>query len=92
MPESVQDEVGHDLFLVQMGRDPRNWKPMPTVGAGVREIRGRDTAGAFHAIYVANIGAQVLVLHCFQKKSQKTSQKDLALATQRFSEATRVLR
>jgi phage-related protein len=35
-PEVARGEAGHQLRLVQMGRDPDDWKPMPSVGAGVR--------------------------------------------------------
>ena len=57
---------------------------MNTVGQGVKEIRIRDAAGAFRVIYVANFADAVYVLHCFQKKSQKTSKADLDLASKRY--------
>jgi phage-related protein len=56
---------------------------MNTVGRGVREIRIRDTAGAFRVLYVAKFDDAVYVLHCLQKKTQKTSKADLNLAAQR---------
>jgi len=58
--------------------------PMTAVGPGVREIRIRDDSGTFRVVYVANIGDSICVLHAFQKKSQKTSVKDLSLAKARF--------
>ena len=57
---------------------------MNTVGQGVKEIRIRDAAGAFRVIYVARFADAVYVLHCFQKKSQKTSKADLDLASKRY--------
>ena len=57
---------------------------MNTVGQGVKEIRIRDAAGAFRVIYVAKFADAVYVLHCFQKKSQKTSKTDLDLASKRY--------
>lgn len=69
---------------VQKGRDPADWKPMKTVGAGVREIRIREEEGAFRVIYLANMGDQVVVLHAFQKKTQQTAQKDIDLAASRL--------
>jgi len=59
---------------------------MKTIGKGVREIRVRDDAGIFRVIYVATFEDAIYVLHCFQKKTQKTSPKDLELATKRFRE------
>ncbi len=57
---------------------------MNTVGHGVREIRIRDTAGAFRVIYIAKLADAVYVLHCFQKKTEKTSKTDLDLASKRY--------
>lgn len=60
---------------------------MPTVGAGVREIRVRDDGGAFRVIYVAKLADRVIVLHCFHKKTQRTAKADLDLAKQRYKQA-----
>ena len=46
---------------------------MNSVGQGVKEIRIRDAAGAFRVLYVAKFADAVYVLHCFQKKTEKTS-------------------
>jgi phage-related protein len=59
---------------------------MTTVGPGVREIRVRDEHGVYRVIYVARFAEVVFVLHCFQKKTHKTSKADLDLATRRFKE------
>ena len=59
---------------------------MTTVGQGVCEIRVRDSDGAFRVIYVAKLESAIYILHCFQKKSQKTSQEDLELATKRYKD------
>ena len=85
-PATARREAGYQLDQVQQGRDPDVWKPMPTIGAGVREIRVRDTAGAFRVIYVTKFAATVYVLRCFQKKTQKTSKIDLDIATERDRE------
>ena len=73
--------------MVQVGRNPDNWKPMSTVGPGASEIRVRDDAGAFRVIYVAKFGDAVYVLHAFQKMTPQTSRADLQLARRRYSEA-----
>ncbi len=59
---------------------------MKTIGFGVREIRIRDMSGAFRVIYLANVGLAIYVLHCFQKKTEKTSLADLRLAQERFKQ------
>ncbi|MFM0667431.1 type II toxin-antitoxin system RelE/ParE family toxin [Paraburkholderia sediminicola] len=76
----------HQLDQVQRGRDTDDWKPMNTIGPGAREIRIREADGAFRIIYVAKFDDAVHVLHCFQKKTQKTSKADLELATKRYRE------
>jgi len=59
---------------------------MDRVGAGVREIRTRDLDGIFRVMYVAKFQTAIYVLHCFQKKTQKTSAEDIALASRRYKE------
>ncbi len=83
-PIQAKREAGHQLDQVQNGQEPDDWKPMNTVGQGVKEIRIRDAAGAFRVIYVAKFAEAVYVLHCFQKKTGKTSKTDLDLAAQRY--------
>jgi phage-related protein len=88
-PPEPRREAGHELYQVQQGRDPTDWKPMPTIGAGVREIRIRDAGGAYRVIYIASFVDAVHVLHVFQKKTQKTAQRDLDLAGARLRELRR---
>ena len=76
--------MGYQLENVQEGVDPDDWKPMSTVGSGVREIRARESSGAFRFIYLATRPEGIYVLHCFQKKTQRTSRQDLDLAARRF--------
>jgi phage-related protein len=88
-PASIRNEVGYQLRRVQRGLDPEDWKPMSSIGLGVRELRMRDDSGAFRVVFIAKFAEAVYVLHCFQKKTQKTSQADLALATKRYRELAR---
>jgi phage-related protein len=84
-PEDARRTVGHELRDVQHGDKPTDWKPMPSVGPGVREIRVRETSGAFRVIYVAQFAAAIYVLHAFQKKTQAAPQRDIELARNRLS-------
>ncbi len=65
---------------------------MPTVGPGAREIRVRDETGTFRVLYVAVRTEATYVLHCFQKKSQRTSRADLELGAQRYKDLMRGVR
>jgi len=91
-PATARREAGYQLFQVQEGLDPDDWKPMNSIGQGVREIRIREIDGAFRVVYIAKFADAVYVLHCFQKKSQKTSSEDVALATRRYKELIRELK
>lgn len=88
-PHPVRREAGYQIDKVQYGEEPDDWKPMKTIGAGVQEIRIQDEAGAFRVIYVAKLKDAVYVLHCFQKKTQRTSAQDIALASKRYNELMR---
>jgi phage-related protein len=90
-PGAAKRQAGFQLARVQRGLDPGNWKPMATIGEGVREIRIRDDDGAFRVIYVAKFAEAVFVLHCFRKTSQRTAREDIALATRRYRDLVREL-
>ena len=83
-PVEARAEAGTDLRRVQQGVDPRDWKPMPDVGAGTREIRIRTSDGAFRVFYVVESATDVYVLHAFQKKTQKTSPRDIEKGRTRY--------
>lgn len=90
-PCMARREAGHQLDQVQNGLEPDDWKPMKTIGPGVKEIRIRDDAGAFRVVYVAKFTNAVYVLHCFQKKTEKTRKKDLELAAKRYGDVLRMI-
>ena len=87
-PEKARRDAGFQLGLVQQGREPINWKPLQSIGAGVQEIR-IDTGGAFRVIYIAKFDEAIYVLHAFQKKTQRTPKKDLELARNRLRNVER---
>lgn len=91
-PENARRDAGYQLDMVQNNREPSDWKPMPTIGRGVREIRIRDAAGAFRVIYLAKFSDAVYVLHCFQKKTEKTSAPDISTASRRYRELLQELK
>ncbi len=90
-PETARREAGYQLDKVQNEQMPTDWKPMATIGKGVQELRVRDESGAFRVIYVAKFSDAIYVLHCFQKKTHKTSKADIDLATKRYSDLVKEL-
>lgn len=85
-PDDARHEAGFQLDRIQAGGLPADFRPMSSIGSGVMEIRIRESNGAFRVFYVANREDKVYVLHCFQKKSQKTAKRDIELGQQRYKE------
>lgn len=82
-PAAARREAGYQLGQVQRGNEPADWKPMPAVGSGVREIR-LHVVGEHRVIYLATMGDAVYVLHAFAKKSGKTPKPDIDIANTRY--------
>jgi phage-related protein len=81
----AKQQAGYQLHRVQNGLEPENWKPFSTIGAGVKEIRIKESDGIYRIIYVAKFQNRIYVLHSFQKKTQKTRKHDIDIAKARYS-------
>ncbi len=68
---------------VQEGLEPNDWKAMPEVGPGTKEIR-LHTGTEHRVFYVARFAEAVYVLHAFEKKAQKPPKRDLELGQKRY--------
>jgi len=84
-PEEARRVAGFELRALQDGFEPRDWKHIGSVGSGAKEIR-IHVLGEWRIIYVAKIRNAIYVLHAFQKKTQKTSQRDIDLARKRYKQ------
>lgn len=84
-PDDARRAAGFELYAIQCGLEPSDWKPMPSIGQGAREIR-IHVMGEWRIIYVAKFEDAVYVLHSFQKKSRKTSQHDIEIARKRYKQ------
>ena len=84
-PKNARQRAGYELYLLQSGLQPSDWKSMPSIGAGVQEIR-IHTELEHRVFYVAKFEEAIHVLHAFEKKSRETASYDLNLAKSRFSE------
>jgi len=82
-PDDVRQRAGFQLWRVQRGLEPNDWKPMPSVGLGVQEIR-IHTGTEHRVLYVAKFAEAVYVLHAFEKRTRRTPNDDLDLARQRL--------
>ena len=88
-PEDAKQDAGYQLDKIQNGLQPDDFKPMPTIGKGVEELRIWDDSGTYRVIYTARLQEIIYVLHAFQKKTQATSKKDIDIAKTRWIELTR---
>lgn len=84
-PAEARRQAGSELAAVQRGLEASDWKPMNTVGAGVREIR-IHVLSEWRVLYVAKLADAVYVLHAFQKKTRKTRREDIELARRRYKQ------
>jgi phage-related protein len=84
-PSDTRQVAGYQLYLVQLGLNPTDWRPMPSVGGGVVEIR-LHVEGEYRILYVAKYEDAVYVLHAFEKKTQQTRKSDLDLARRNLVE------
>jgi phage-related protein len=82
-PREVRRKAGYQLRLVQQGKEPDDFKPMPSIGPGAYEVRVQ-VGDAYRVFYVAKFEEAVYVLHAFQKKTQKTARRDIEIGRQRY--------
>jgi phage-related protein len=82
-PVEARRLAGFELWQVQSGLMPSDFKPMLNVGQGAYEIRVR-VSGEWRVIYVARFADSVYVLHAFRKKTQKTRKEDIEIASRRY--------
>jgi len=84
-PDHARARSGYEVYRVQLGLEPTDWKAMASVGDGVREIRVR--AGREHRLlYVTKFADAVFVLHAFEKKTRKTARPDIEIDKTRYRE------
>jgi len=83
-PEDARRMAGRQIGRVQRGDEPIDWKPFPTIGPNVREIRIRESGGTFRVIYQATLADVVVVISAFEKKTQKTPKHEIEKARRRL--------
>lgn len=85
----VKQVAGFQLYLIQQGMNPNDWKPMTSIGAGVREVR-IHVDGEYRIIYLTKYEEGIYILHAFSKKTQKTPKKDIDIAKARLREVMQI--
>jgi phage-related protein len=83
-PEGVRQDFGFELWQLQLGERPSDYRPLPSIGAGVYELRDQDPRAWYRVVYLSRTNNVIYVLHCFEKKSREMPRKDFEKAKQRF--------
>jgi phage-related protein len=86
-PGEVQEIIGYELYLVQVGSVPIHAKPLHGILSGVWEIAIAGRSGAYRLTYSARSRYAVYALHAFQKKATmgvSTSYSDIQLILRRL--------
>lgn len=92
-PKDVKASLGYSLRRLQNGELPTcDSRSMPTIGKGVWELKESDERTWYRVIYVSKILNVIHVLHCFEKETKKTDNRDLATARARLKQVQRRLR
>lgn len=83
-PDAVRQNFGFQLWRLQQGERPHNYRPLPSIGSGVFELRDQDQRSWYRVIYLSRINDVIYILHCFEKKSRRMPQRDFNKARQRL--------
>lgn len=83
-PKSARADIGYGIDRLQRGLEPFDWKPL--LPGGVYELRVKDHTGAYRVAYLLKVKDEVVIVHCFKKKSKKTSKKNLEIIRKRVKE------
>jgi phage-related protein len=83
-PEGVRQNFGFELWQLQLGERPSDYRPLPSIGAGVYELRDQDQRAWYRVVYLSRTNNVIYVLHCFEKKSREMPRKDFEKAKQRL--------
>jgi phage-related protein len=83
-PEGVRQNFGFELWQLQLGERPTDYRPLTSIGPGVFELRDQDERAWYRVVYLSRIENVIYVLHCFEKKSREMPRKDFEKAKQRL--------
>jgi phage-related protein len=83
-PDGVRQNLGFQLWQLQQGERPADYRPLPSIGTGVFELRDQDERAWYRVVYLSRINDVIYVLHCFEKKSREMSRRDFETAKRRL--------
>ena len=83
-PDDVRQNLGFQLWRLQQGERASDYRPLPSIGTGVFELRDQDERAWYRVVYLSRLNDVIYVLHCFEKKSREMPRKDFEKVRQRF--------
>lgn len=92
-PPTVRQKLGFALYQAQIGQKPESAKMLHGFAETVWQVRADDLGGTYRAVYVAQFGEAVYVLHAYQKKATSgiaTPQRELDLIRKRLQLARKL--
>ncbi|MDE9432588.1 type II toxin-antitoxin system RelE/ParE family toxin [Xenorhabdus bovienii] len=89
MPPKIQARLLKLLELIEEHGANLGEPHTKAMGKGLFEIRAKAQEGIERGLFCYLQGSNIIVLHVFVKKSQKTPKKDLELAYERMREVTK---
>ncbi|SRR6266576_1041731 len=91
-PDRVKMNLGYSLRLLQWGEEPMDYRPLPSIGKGLFELREQDKDGWYRVIYLSRTNDCVHVVHAFEKDSREIPENEKEVARQNLSAVTAYLR
>jgi phage-related protein len=85
-PEGVKQNLGFELWQLQQGARPKDYRPLPSIGTGVFELRDQDERAWYRVVYLSRIENVIYVLHCFEKKGREMPRKEFENVRRRLKE------
>jgi phage-related protein len=83
-PDDVRQNLGFQLWRLQQGERASDYRPLPSIGTGVFELRDQDERAWYRVVYLSRLNDVIYVLHCFEKKSREMPRKDFEKVRQRL--------
>ena len=83
-PDEVKQNLGFQLWQLQRGERPKDYRTLQSIGSGVFELRDQDQRAWYRVVYLSRIEDEIHVLHCFEKKSREMPRREFETAKRRL--------
>jgi|HubBroStandDraft_6_1064221.scaffolds.fasta_scaffold01344_13 phage-related protein len=83
-PKDVKEDIGLDLNRLENFEDPLKSDPLGKSFPGVHSLKDQDKDFWYRVLYTLRSG-WIYILHCFKKKTNQISKRDIDKAKQRLA-------